>query len=131
MFATRLRIDFTPFDSTFPGLGRSASVTLSRFESRSSVPWLNMRPAVANCALPGDLAAIGENVVAPTDLCGHAELAQHLDDGSVEQIVAIEASMHVARHEAEIQIAEIVIDGTAAGHAPHDANARSRPRRRG
>ena len=52
MFATRLRIDFTPFDSTLPGFGRSAAVTASRSASNSSVPWLNIRVGVANCALP-------------------------------------------------------------------------------
>jgi hypothetical protein len=52
MLATRLRMLFTPLLSTLPGLGRSAAVTASRSESSSSVPWLNMRDGVANCALP-------------------------------------------------------------------------------
>ena len=73
MFATRLRIDFTPFDSTLPGLGLSAAVTSSRFESRSSVPWLNMRSGGRELRVPRDLAAVGENVVPSADLRGHAE----------------------------------------------------------
>ena len=73
--------------------------------------------------VPGNLAAVGEDVVPPADLRRYAELAQHFDHGLVEQVVAIEARVHVARHEAEVQVAEIVVDRAAARHAPHDANA--------
>ena len=79
MFATRLRIDFTPFDSTLPGFGRSAAVTSSRLESSEQRAVAEHAAGVANCAFPEILRPSDEDVVAPTDLRRHAELAQHLD----------------------------------------------------
>ena len=70
-----------------------------------------------------DFSAVRENVVPTADLGRNAELAQYLYNRFVEEVVAIEAGGHIARHEAEVQIAEIVVHCTAAGHATHDANA--------
>ena len=76
--------------------------------------WLNIRSDVANCALP--------EIFRPPISAGDAELAQHLDHRTVELVVSVEAPAHITGHEAEVQVAEIVIDrgrsGRVAEYAP-------------
>ena len=55
-------------------------MTSSRLESSSSVPWLNMRSGVANCAFPEILRPSARMSLRPPISAGHAELAKHLHD---------------------------------------------------
>jgi len=85
-----------------------------------------MRSGVANCALPEIFRPSAMMSLRMADLGRHTKRSQHVDNRSVETVVPVEAIAYVPRHEAEIQIAEVVVDGSAPRDATHDANAARR-----
>src|SRR5665213_3959474 len=65
-----------------------------------------------------NLAPASENVVPSTQLCRNAEVVQHIHNWSREGFISVESTVDRRRHEAEIEIAKIVVHRTAAGNPP-------------